>query len=321
MKKLDLISSSNFKLHLNLGKITLFLTVLTFYSCGNEVKSESKSTKTEQVAKKENFKDSKRAKELEKLNYFYDNPSLTDENGITYDLRVKDEEVNRRKVYESERTYYRTKYDEIYIVVSAYHVENEYKLYSNGELKGAVKVKGYFLESKRSDRNGFDQFCSDKFSYFPELSSEKTKKTRIADFTGANCGMGEEVNNKVRNARIKAVQTSGILSNQEIDPVEKVVSTPVVVKPKVADSENTEKPEVSTLKITVDNLRVRTSPNLDAEKLENLPIDSEVVFLNEKSTEKTTVTIDNGEIEAFWYKIKTPSGKIGWIHGCCFEKN
>ncbi|MGY0393316.1 SH3 domain-containing protein [Bizionia sp. KMM 8389] len=71
--------------------------------------------------------------------------------------------------------------------------------------------------------------------------------------------------------------------------------------------------------ITVDNLRVRTSPQLDSEKIENLAIGSKVEFL-EKSNNQTTVTIKNNEITEYWYKVKTSSGNIGWIHGCCFEK-
>ncbi|WP_298289044.1 SH3 domain-containing protein [uncultured Lutibacter sp.] len=71
--------------------------------------------------------------------------------------------------------------------------------------------------------------------------------------------------------------------------------------------------------INVDNLRVRTSPNLDSDKIENLSIGSEVEFI-EKSSNQTTVTIKNNELTEYWYKVKTPSGNIGWIHGCCFDK-
>jgi hypothetical protein len=73
------------------------------------------------------------------------------------------------------------------------------------------------------------------------------------------------------------------------------------------------------LTISVDNLRVRTSPELDSEKIENLAIGNKVEFL-EKSNNQTTVTIKNNEITEYWYKVKTPSGNIGWIHGCCFDK-
>jgi hypothetical protein len=71
--------------------------------------------------------------------------------------------------------------------------------------------------------------------------------------------------------------------------------------------------------INVDNLRVRTSPLLNSEKIENLSTGSDVEFI-EKSTNQTTVNIRNKEITEYWYKVKTPSGNIGWIHGCCFDK-
>ena len=74
-----------------------------------------------------------------------------------------------------------------------------------------------------------------------------------------------------------------------------------------------------TFLINVDNLRVRTTPNLDSEKIENLALGSEVEFI-EKSKNQSTVTISDNEITDYWYKVKTPSGKIGWIHGCCFDK-
>jgi hypothetical protein len=84
------------------------------------------------------------------------------------------------------------------------------------------------------------------------------------------------------------------------------------------DTKTPEKIKFSILIISVDNLRVRNLPSLDAEKIENLPINSEVQFLNEKSTSKVAVSIDNKDIKEFWYKIKTLKGNIGWIHGCCF---
>lgn len=281
------------------------------------MKRKSENTEIKQTTTKElSNEQSKRVKKIEKINSFLNNPTFTDKDGISYDLRVENNEINRRKMYESEKINYKSRYDDMFIIVSAYQVEEEFELYSNGDLKDVIKVKGYLLESKRSDRNDYGQYCSDTFIFYPELNTEETKKSRIADFTGVNCGMGKEINNKVKNERIKAVKTSGILNNQEIKPFVKSKPTPTKSTVK-----NTEKPKASTIKITVDNLRVRTSPNLDAEKIENLAINTEVVFLNEKSNEKTSVTIENEEIEEFWYKIKTPSGNIGWIHGCCFENN
>ena len=85
----------------------------------------------------------------------------------------------------------------------------------------------------------------------------------------------------------------------------------------IEESEEVEEKEYLT--ISVDNLRVRISPDLDSDKIENLAIGSIVEFLD-KSNNQTTVTIKNNEITDYWYKVKTQSGNVGWIHGCCFDK-
>ncbi|MBE7686512.1 SH3 domain-containing protein [Tenacibaculum piscium] len=90
-------------------------------------------------------------------------------------------------------------------------------------------------------------------------------------------------------------------------------------KKEVKNNTNENKKNQKILTITVDNLRVRTFPDLDSDKIENLTIGSEVEFI-EKSDNQTTVTIRNNEITEYWYKVKTPSENIGWIHGCCFNK-
>jgi len=176
--------------------------------------------------------DKERKAQLKKVNYFSDNSSVTDENGISYNLKVKKVEVGRRKMYESEGINYVSRYDNIYITVSAFQIEEEFKLFSNGELKETVNIKGYLLESSRSDGDGYGKYCSDSFIFYPELNSKATKKSRIADFTGANCGMGERVNNQVKNERIKAVKASGVLSNEEIKPIEKVSNVENEKEPK-----------------------------------------------------------------------------------------
>ena len=266
--------------------------------------------------------DDERQAEIKKVNYYYDNPTVTDENGISYSLNVKTVETSRRKVYESEEINYVGRYDNITITVRAFHIEEAFLLYSNGELKETVKIKGYLIESSRGDGDGYGKYCSDSFVFYPELDTKEIKKSRIADFTGASCGMGEVVNNKVKNERIKAVKASGILTNEEINPIEIVSKKVSAEVPETVITEEVSKEETVVNKIyniTVDNLRVRTSPDLDAEKIENLPLDTKVEFLNEKSDQKITVTIKGQEIDEYWYKVKTPSGNIGWIHGCCFE--
>jgi len=78
--------------------------------------------------------------------------------------------------------------------------------------------------------------------------------------------------------------------------------------------------EIKYFKINVDDLRVRTSPELDSDNVEKLDGDVLVEYMNEKSTNQTTVTIKDTETTEYWYKVRTPNGNVGWIHGCCFEE-
>lgn len=84
------------------------------------------------------------------------------------------------------------------------------------------------------------------------------------------------------------------------------------------NSTNVDNEGLSYVYISVDDLRVRDRPSLDAETIEKLKKWESVGFYNQKSSDKISVTIKGKEINDYWYKIKTPSGKIGWIHGCCF---
>ncbi len=73
------------------------------------------------------------------------------------------------------------------------------------------------------------------------------------------------------------------------------------------------------LYITVNDLRLRSSPNLGGRVVDGIPINTRVEYLNEKSNNRTEVVIEGSVVNDFWYKIQTPNGKTGWIHGCCFS--
>ncbi|WP_055445201.1 SH3 domain-containing protein [Lacinutrix himadriensis] len=122
----------------------------------------------------------------------------------------------------------------------------------------------------------------------------------------------KELQGKKRNLNFGSTKEKKEVKNKTTENKENEKEVEFVEKPKK------DKKQIF-FTISVDNLRVRTSPELDSEKIENLAIGSEVEFL-EKSNNQTTVTIKNNEITEYWYKVKTPSGKIGWIHGCCFDK-
>ncbi|OMP29944.1 SH3 domain-containing protein [Mangrovimonas sp. DI 80] len=116
---------------------------------------------------------------------------------------------------------------------------------------------------------------------------------------------------------MKETDEEFIKKMNEID--QKPNTTEKVIEPPVETKKNEIDPLMS-ITITVDNLRARVSPSLTAEKIENLEINTEVEYLGMRSNEETEVEIKGEKISAYWYKIKTPSGNIGWIHGCCFTQ-
>ncbi len=70
----------------------------------------------------------------------------------------------------------------------------------------------------------------------------------------------------------------------------------------------------------VDKLRLRESPNLESKVVLTIPINSYLLYLNEKSKEKTTVTWQNGKATDYWYKIRYQNFKgteeidtIAWV--------
>jgi hypothetical protein len=161
-----------------------------------------------------NNDDGRNAK-IELTKYYLENDykEVIDANGIAYELRVEKKEVSRTKMYESEKINWQNEFnsnDRCFVIVSSFKVIYDFKLLSNGVLVDAIRYEGYLLDSKRNDRNDYGAFCSDTDTYFPELDSEN-KNQKITNFTGANCGMGEEINNLVKRERIAAVKACGIL--------------------------------------------------------------------------------------------------------------
>lgn len=194
----------------------IYLIVIAFISCGIESnkesnKSSNSTTETTTKDSKESRKKKEEKEKLEKLIFYTNNSSITDENGIKYKLSVKDVMLSKKPLYTSEAIHYENRYDSFDIFIKSYRITTIFKMFSNGELVDKIKLDGVLLESKRSDKNGLFTRCSDSYTYYPKLESDEVRKRKIAGFTGENCGLGAELNNKVRNERIKAVKASGIL--------------------------------------------------------------------------------------------------------------
>ena len=67
--------------------------------------------------------------------------------------------------------------------------------------------------------------------------------------------------------------------------------------------------------IWVDKLKLRSEPSLSGTLLTELPLNTQVSFLNETSTFKQKITLDNIEYDERWLKVKTSTGQIGWVYG------
>jgi hypothetical protein len=201
------------KANLKLTSKTKWIVVIVgFLLCSFTNTIITLSKKDENLTENGSTKNDDRNVKIELTKYYLDNDyrTITDKDGISYALKVEKNEVSRTKIYESEKINHT--YDErsIFIIVSSFKVIYDFKLLSNGEVIDVIKYEGYLLDSKRSDQTSNQTFCNDTDTYFPELDSEN-KNSKIANFTGVNCGMGEEVNNKVKRERIAAVKATGII--------------------------------------------------------------------------------------------------------------
>ncbi len=93
------------------------------------------------------------------------------------------------------------------------------------------------------------------------------------------------------------------------------------VKKSDNEIEEVQESDEPSFTIKVDNLRVRKTPELDGAEIELLPINTQVVYLEEKSNLEEEIRLNGDKIIDYWYKVKTPQGNIGWVHGCCITKN
>lgn len=71
----------------------------------------------------------------------------------------------------------------------------------------------------------------------------------------------------------------------------------------------------STLYVTIDGLKVRKQPGLKGEVLETLKLYDAVSFLNKKSEKMEEISLGLEKVTDHWVKIRTPSGKEGWVFG------
>jgi hypothetical protein len=96
-----------------------------------------------------------------------------------------------------------------------------------------------------------------------------------------------------------------------LTPTGAVSAVPVQVPPVVVTI-----PAAPMLYVTIENLNLRTHPNVSGKLLGRLHLHEPVSFLNEVTQTTQQVTLANGEVtNEPWIKIKTQKGVTGWVYG------
>jgi hypothetical protein len=76
---------------------------------------------------------------------------------------------------------------------------------------------------------------------------------------------------------------------------------------------------VKFLSTSVENLRLRESPDFESSVIVELPMGEELQFLGEKTDYLDLAKIKGQEIPGYWYRVSTSTGQQGWVHGCCIN--
>jgi hypothetical protein len=71
----------------------------------------------------------------------------------------------------------------------------------------------------------------------------------------------------------------------------------------------------ATLYATIEGLKVRKEPGLKSETLATLELYEPVTFLNQKTEWTQEISLGYEKVTDHWVKVRTKSGKIGWVFG------
>lgn len=74
-------------------------------------------------------------------------------------------------------------------------------------------------------------------------------------------------------------------------------------------------PSGTTLYVTIDGLKVHQDPALKSETIEQLKLYEAVTFLNQKTEWTQEINLGLEKVTDHWVKIRTSSGKTGWVFG------
>lgn len=93
--------------------------------------------------------------------------------------------------------------------------------------------------------------------------------------------------------------------------------TPASTTPAAAAPQQNTAPaaKYATLYVTIDGLKMRKTPSLKGEVVEKLELYEPVSFLNKKSEKTEEISLGYEKVTDHWVKIKSRSGKEGWVFG------
>lgn len=74
-------------------------------------------------------------------------------------------------------------------------------------------------------------------------------------------------------------------------------------------------PTLSRLYVTIDNLNMRSEPSLSGSTVEQLPLYATVYFMNEVTDSTQEINLGRSVANEPWVKVKSTSGKVGWVYG------
>lgn len=110
---------------------------------------------------------------------------------------------------------------------------------------------------------------------------------------------------------IKPVEETPVLSQE--DQSDSVENQPIISELRVDTFEIVK--EVTALYVNINKLKLRSSPNLKSEVLEELELGSKVMFAGEVTDSLYTFNLGKREVTEPYIKVKTWKGLEGWVYG------
>ena len=84
-------------------------------------------------------------------------------------------------------------------------------------------------------------------------------------------------------------------------------------------SATTKEQNTSFIKVTINNLRIRSTPDLEGAVIERLKEKAILEYLDDSTTFTTEVKMNGRLYQEHWYLVKSESGNSGWIYGGCID--